>query len=203
MRNSAFFEEAGMSDNQNHNAGDGCEFTHEELELALPYLEHASFSGAPVCPFCSNGNSDLDVWGSAMGRLPRAVFVRCPHCHQVYFRPDAQEPALMNFSIHRSLQSYLWGAVILPLGIFLGGCLLFGSVSIVAVCFTGGIALFLALWMGIFIRDYCATEEEIRASQKRLESNVYLAALRDRGVRLPYYYLRQLEKGGESAESSH
>ena len=192
-----------MSDNQNHNVENSSEFTHEELVLALPYLEHASFSGAPVCPFCSNRNPDLDVWGSALGKLPRAVFVRCPHCSQVYFRPDAEEPALIKSPMHRSFQSYLWGAVILPLGVFLAGYAVFGAVSLVGVIFVAVISVFLALWMGIFIRDFCATEEEIRASRKRLESSVYLAALRDRGVKLPYYYLRQLEKDGAAPESNH
>ncbi len=193
-----------MSDNTNYNAGDGCEFTHEELVLALPFIDRHGYRDIAVCPFCLTSNADLNATGSALGKMPRAVFVRCANCNRVYFRPDAQEPALAKTPMRRSFLNYLLWAVIMPMGVFLGGYLLFSSEGALAAAIVMGvISVFLACMMGLFIRDMCASDDDILQARKRLESSVYLAALRDRGVKLPYCYLRQLEKDGESAESSH
>ncbi|WP_406037662.1 hypothetical protein [Succinimonas sp.] len=223
-----------MSDNANHNAGDGGEFTREELREALPYFRgrisfgggedssaagimhgHPGFhrmgddadvgeSSPPACPYCHEPIAGGHIGFPFFEKFPKAVFVRCDHCHRVYFRQDAQEPALIKSPMYRSLKNYLLVAVALPAVFFLAGFGIFGSEGRPEpVIMLALFAALLAVLMGWGIRDKGTTAEEIRASQKRLESTVYLAALRDRGIELPEHYLRRLENNGAAPEGSN
>ncbi len=197
-----------MSDNANSSAGKGCEFTREELSEALPYLSGRLSNDrflyvAPACPYCHETPYDLRMGFLHFRRFPKAVFVRCHHCHRVYFRPDCQEPALMRSPLRQPSQKCFAGLFILLAGNFLGAYAIFKLTEWGGTAFLVALALLiLAAMLFLYISDAGTTAAEIRASQKRLESTEYLAALRDRGIELPYYYLRQLEKIGEAAENN-
>ena len=197
-----------MSDNANGSAGKGCEFTREELAGALPYLSgrlgnDRSLYVAPACPYCHETPYDLRMGFLHFGRFPKAVFVRCHHCHRVYFRPDCQEPALMRSPLRKPSQKCLAGLFVFLAGSFLVAYAVFKLTEWGGTAFLTALALqILAVMLFLYISDAGTTAAEIRASQKRLESADYLAAMRDRGIELPYYYLRQLEKIGEAAENN-
>ena len=199
-----------MSDNANSNAAEDLEFTREELAEALPYrVRFAGFwdrrwYSPPSCPWCDAETGDLDPALSLFGKFPRTPFARCPCCFRVYFRPHSQEPALIKSPVLRSSGKYFKWLAILPGIVFIAGWGILGMTWALLTIFL--VWLFLAAVAGMFIlyiRDLGTTEEEIRRSRKRLESNIYVAALRDHGVEVPYYYLRRVEKEEEAAKSNH
>lgn len=109
----------------------------------------------------------------------------------------------MSSPLHQPSQKCFAGLFILLAGNFLGAYAIFKLTEWGGTAFLAALALLiLAAMLFLYISDAGTTAEEIRKSQKRLESAVYLAALRDRGIELPYYYLRQLEKSGESFPES-
>ncbi len=178
-----------MSDNANDNAGKGCEFTREELAEALPYvsgrLSCDRWYDAPACPYCHETPYDLRMGFLHFGKFPKAVFIRCHHCHRVYFRPDCQEPALMRSPLRQPSPKYFAGLFVLQVVIFFGAYAAFKLTEQGGIAFLLALALLiLAVMLTLYISDAGTTAEEIRKSQERLASNVYVAALRDRDIKL-------------------
>lgn len=182
-------------------------FSREELERALPYRKayfifltgfvtgERGWYEPPRCPHCGNDLDDFSIGTcNLFGRYPRVMFKRCPSCRGVYFRPDCQEPALIRNPLKVSYLKYVAALLILSELMTLALlCYGFGGKGVAYFLLT----LFPAAMCGVlmmYIKDMSATDEEIRESMDNLNSIEYLEALKRRGVELPYYYMKKLEK---------